>query len=217
MSNYSLVESIRADYPGITTTADVMEATLARRLINLADAIQIDPDDMSGTMGRLIAGAVAGDLTALHNIITAADLTSSGVLTTLATNAGTNTTQGATLATALVARLTTANGQTIAGLQETVQTASPTTGSTITATILGTNETTYLTPFGTLAELTFALPANANSRIGQTLALVSTQIVTALTITLNSNTLVGVSPTALAATQPVLFRKVAASTWIRIL
>ena len=217
MSNYSLIESIHADYPGITATADVMEATLARRLINVADAIQIDPDDMSGTMGRLIAAAVAGDLTALHNIIAAADLTSSGVLTTLATNAGTNTTQGATLATALVARLTTANGQTIAGLQETVQTASPTTGSTITATILGTNETAYLTPSGTLAELTFALPANANSQVGQILRVFSTQIVTTLTVSSSGLTLHGTAITALAANTAYAWQKVDASTWIRIL
>ena len=213
---FQLAANLVECFPALRAASNEIHALFSRRLIDQHDAVQIDPDDLAGTMSRLIAAAVAGDLTALHDIIAAADLTSSGVLATLATNIGTNTTQGAALATALVARFTAANAVAIKTLGDTVQAVTPLAGDTVTATTAGVNETAYLTPAGTLANLTYALPADGSSRTGQVLRLVSTRAVTALAITLSGNTIVGAAPTALAANAPVAMQKVAASTWIRL-
>lgn len=189
-------------------------ATLARGLFSKTGSIVLPADDLAACLTNLCASTGAG--ATLAAVVTGSDLTASGTLTTLATNVGTNTTQGAALFTALVARATAANAVAIKTLGDTVQSVTPSSGDTVTAAITGVNETAYLTPSGTLATLTYALPSNTNSRIGQNLTLVSTQTVTALTITLNSNTIVGTSPTALVANTPVVFRKVAASTWLRV-
>lgn len=97
-----------------------------------------------------------------------------------------------------------------------VQPVTPLTGATVTATALGANETAYVTPAGTIAALTYVFPTDATSRIGQVLRLVSTQIVTALTVTSTSLTLVGTAVTALAVNTPVVYQKVAAATWLRL-
>lgn len=75
------------------------------------------------------------------------------------------------------------------------------------------DETIFLTPAGTLATGTFIFPTDAKSRIGQKITLVSTQVVTALTITSTNLTLNGAAITALAANVPVTWQKTAASTW----
>jgi len=57
------------------------------------------------------------------------------------------------------------------------------TGDTIT--VASPDDVTYnLTPAGTLATLNFVLPAAVNARIGQKVTIFSTQIVTALTVTI---------------------------------
>lgn len=92
---------------------------------------------------------------------------------------------------------------------------SPLTAASLTFNALGNDEELYLTPAGTIAALTITFPTDALSRIGQQIGFTSTQIVTALTLTLpGSVTIVGTSPTALAANSRYIFIKVAANTWI---
>lgn len=93
---------------------------------------------------------------------------------------------------------------------------SPLTGATVTASPLKKSETIYLTPAGTIAALTVVFPTNANSQNGQVFRVVSTQIVTALTVTSTGLTLQGTAVTALAVNTPVSWLKVAASTWLRL-
>lgn len=184
---------------------------------------------VSKTGDELLRGDSATTLAAdISALITGSDLTVSGTLTTLATNVGTNTTQGATLATAIVARLTAsnattivglltaANAATIAALGNIVSASTPVTTNTITARTTKANETLYIAPSGTLAALTVAFPSDANSQIGQTLTVFSTQIITALTVSSAGLTILGTALTALAATTAYRFQKVAASTWIRL-
>lgn len=92
----------------------------------------------------------------------------------------------------------------------------PVTTDSISAKLKGQNETVYLTPAGTIAAATFVFPDEYNSRIGQFLTLVSTQIVTALTVTSTGLTLKGTAITALAVNTPIIWQKVAALTWMRI-
>lgn len=188
-----------------------------------AGSIIIDPTPGTGLIrvktsarGDNSGYAVVATTANAAALFSVADLTASGALSTLATNVSAHVVQGASLFTALVAQATAANAVALKTLGDTVQSVSPLTGATVTATITGVNETAYVTPAGTIAALTYALPADANSRIGQTLTVFSTQIVTALTVTLNGNTIIGTTPNALAVNTPVSFRKVAASTWIRL-
>jgi TRAP-type C4-dicarboxylate transport system substrate-binding protein len=189
-------------------------STLARGLLAKDGSIPLRADDLALSLTNLLAST--GAAAAISTLITGSDLTASGALTTLATNVGTNTTQGATLFTALVARATAANAVAIKTLGDTVQAVTPLTGATVTAAITGVNETAYITPAGTIAALTYVFPSDSNSRIGQVLRAVSTQTVTALTVSSAGLTLLGTAVTALVANTPVSFQKVAASTWLRL-
>lgn len=104
----------------------------------------------------------------------------------------------------------------IAANQDIVTPITPVTTDVVTATATGASETMYLTPAGTLAALTYTFPTNANSRIGQVLRLVSTAVVTALTVSSSGLTLQGTAVTALAVNTPITWKKVAASTWMRL-
>lgn len=97
-----------------------------------------------------------------------------------------------------------------------VQDTTPVTTATITANANGQNEIDYITPAGTIAALTFVFPTDAASRLGQSITLFSTQIVTALTITSAGLTLKGTALTAMAVNTPYVWKKVAAATWARI-
>ena len=217
MSIYSKIEAYRAANPTLKAQeTDIYLAFFSRALLDAADTIQIDPNDLSGTMTRLIAAAVGGDNAALAALVTATDLTGSGVLTTLATNVGAHNTQGATLATALVALLTTPNAATIQTLTDIVTPSTPATTDTVTAGTGRVNETLYIAPAGTLAALTVVFPTNENSEVGQKLVVFSTHIVTALTVSAAGLTIIGTALTALQANTAYVFQKVAASTWIRI-
>lgn len=75
------------------------------------------------------------------------------------------------------------------------------------------DETIALTPAGTLATGTVVFPTDAHSRLGQRLTIVSTQIITALTVTSTNLTLNGAAITALAANVPVTWEKTGAAIW----
>lgn len=72
---------------------------------------------------------------------------------------------------------------------------SPTTGNTLTANSLMLNEQFYVTPSGTLANLSISLPTVANSRIGQQIDVFISQIISSLSVSVaGSGTVVGGSP-----------------------
>lgn len=68
----------------------------------------------------------------------------------------------------------------------------------------------------TIAAQTFVFPVDANAAIGQELRIFSRSIITTVTLTLNSNTILGLALTTLPANGNVAWRKVSASTWARI-
>ena len=99
--------------------------------------------------------------------------------------------------------------------------ATPLTGFTITAARY-TDQTHYLTPAGVLATGAFTLPTAANSRVGQIVRLWSTQVVTALTVTVSgAGTILGtaITASAIVANTPYAWQCVSTAgtgTWIRI-
>lgn len=97
-------------------------------------------------------------------------------------------------------------------LPATVALSTPTTGQTASFATTATDQTLYITPAGTLAALTVALPANATARTGQRCRVCCTQIITALTLS-GATTFIGFAPTALTAGQSFGLVKVAANTW----
>ena len=103
----------------------------------------------------------------------------------------------------------------LGGAIDSVNASTPLTGTSISANTNGQNEVQYIAPAGTIAALTYVFPADANSRVGQSITLFSTHIVTALTITSTSLTLIGTALTAMAVNTPYTWKKVAAATWIR--
>jgi hypothetical protein len=99
----------------------------------------------------------------------------------------------------------------------TVSFRTPSAGSTVTASPAGLDETVYLDNSATLATLTFAFPANANSYTGQILRIFARSAVTALTVTATGGlTIYGAALTTLAANGTASWQKVAANTWIRL-
>jgi len=68
-----------------------------------------------------------------------------------------------------------------------------------------------LTPAGTLAALTVTLPNEASSALGQTVAIFSSQTITALTI--NGATTIRNNPTTMVGGTKIFLRKVRANTW----
>lgn len=100
---------------------------------------------------------------------------------------------------------------------DTIQNASPLTGTNVTFTTVVTDITLYLTPAGTLASLSVNLPTDANSFIGQTCRIFCSQTLTALSVAAPSGSIVGTSVTALAQYTALVFQKVASSNvWIRL-
>lgn len=93
----------------------------------------------------------------------------------------------------------------------------PVTTNSISFNTNGDDETLCITPAGTIAALTVVFPPDANSVIGQKLEIFPTQVVTTLTVTSTGLTLKGTAVTALAVNTPLAWRKVAASTWARLL
>lgn len=98
---------------------------------------------------------------------------------------------------------------------QVVSAYAPVTTDTITAGTTQANEFVYAVPAGTIAALTFTFPSDANSRLGQEITLLSTQIVTTLTVSSSGLTILGTAVTALTANVPVRWIKTAASTWVR--
>ena len=97
-----------------------------------------------------------------------------------------------------------------------VQNVAPATGATQTFNITKKNELIALTHAATIAAQTIVFPVDANSQIGQELRLFSRSIVTAITLTLNSNTIYGTALTTIPAFGNAAWRKVAANLWVRI-
>lgn len=105
-------------------------------------------------------------------------------------------------------------------LFQTVVPTTPTTGNTITGTTY-VDQSHYVTPAGTLAALTIALPTAANARAGQMVKVWITQDITALTVNVSGGgTILGAALTAAAYTAgtPLTYECVSTAstgTWIR--
>ena len=106
-------------------------------------------------------------------------------------------------------------GPRIAATTTIVTPLTPVTTNNIPANVLSQDETLYLTPAGTLAALTFTFPPDNQSRIGQYESLVSTQTITALTVSASGLTIKGTAVTAMVANTVYIWQKVAAATWVR--
>lgn len=98
----------------------------------------------------------------------------------------------------------------------TVSVYNPASGTTVSASPAGIDETVFINNSATLAALTFAFPFNTNSYTGQILRIFARSAVTALTISSSGLTIYGTAPTTLAANGSASWQKVAASTWIRL-
>jgi hypothetical protein len=98
-----------------------------------------------------------------------------------------------------------------------VNTATPVTGNTVTVSRYQ-DRFYYLTPAGTLATLTLALSPSFDARDGQRVSVLSTQIITALTVSAGSgNTMGGTTLTTMAANTLYEFiYSATVSKWIRI-
>lgn len=107
------------------------------------------------------------------------------------------------------------------GLETVIVAATPLTGFTITATTY-VNQTHYLTPAGVLATGAFTLPTAANSRAGQIVRFVSTQVVTNMTVTVSGGgSILGTAITAAAITADTPYSYQCVSTagagvWLRL-
>lgn len=92
----------------------------------------------------------------------------------------------------------------------------PATGATQTFTTAKANQLIACNHVATIAAQTFVFPTDANSAIGQELSIFSRNIITIVTLTLNSNTILGLALTTLPLNGNVAWRKVGTSTWARI-
>jgi hypothetical protein len=99
----------------------------------------------------------------------------------------------------------------------TLTSVTPATGTTGSSSNSGKDEFVYFAHGSTIATYTHQLPSDATSTLGQIVTIGSKSAVTAFTLSLGGQTLLGTSPTALAANQVVAFQKVATSTWFRTL
>lgn len=95
------------------------------------------------------------------------------------------------------------------------QTITPLAGDTVVGTPTASNLLTWMTPAGTLLTLTYTLPSNASSVIGQIVRVGSSQIITTLTINGAASILNAI--TTLAAGACVQLVKVADNTWTRLI
>lgn len=98
-------------------------------------------------------------------------------------------------------------------IASTVQSASPTSGQTVTMEQGGNNTTLWLTPAGPLASLTVSLPGEAVSWMGQLCSVGTSQPITDLTV--NNATTIFNNVTTLSAGDLYAFKKVAPNTWSR--
>ena len=106
-------------------------------------------------------------------------------------------------------------GITDAAAAYTASLVVPTTGQTQTFTTTKADQIIACNHVATIAAQTFVFPTDANSRIGQELRIFSRSIITTVTLTLNSNTIIGTALTTLPANGNVAWIKVGASTWAR--
>jgi len=117
---------------------------------------------------------------------------------------------------ALIAAIAAGSLKLVGGSFGTVTNSAPLTGSTVTVNANGADETINLTPAGTIATLTLLFPTNATSSVGQRIEVFTSQIVTALTVTVPGGTVGGDALTATTANGSYLFVKTAANTWLRL-
>jgi len=110
--------------------------------------------------------------------------------------------------------LTQAQGSSLFAGKDVMQTASPTTGSTVVMTDDSNNGTLVLTPAANLAALTVQLPSDANSALLQIRRISTTKSITALTMT-GATTILD-APASMNAGDLVSFQKTAANTWMRM-
>lgn len=213
---------------GGTVTVD---STMVDQVINLTPAGTLAtltftfPSNSNSAIGQRLTLQSSQIVTALT--VSSSGLTLNGdAVTALAVNspvswvktAASTWMRTSTPATQALTNLLAGTGSTQA-LRNSLQsptTSSPVTTNTVTSNALGLDDIQYLTPAGTIAALTYVFPSDANSQLGQIIEVTSTQIVTTLTITSTALTLVGTAVTALAANTPVRWRKVKASTWLRL-
>jgi hypothetical protein len=94
------------------------------------------------------------------------------------------------------------------------QTASPTTGQTVVMNDNSIDGVLWLTPAGAIATLTITVPTNANSRLGQTRRIATSQDINT-TLTINGGTILN-APATLIGNTGFSLVKVAANTWMRI-
>lgn len=96
----------------------------------------------------------------------------------------------------------------------------PLTGATVYVNTTKDDETDILTPAGTITTLAFVLPAVGNSQLGQLVRLQSSQIITALTVSVaGSGTLGGAALTAAAVNTTYVWQCTSIAglgTWTRI-
>lgn len=95
-----------------------------------------------------------------------------------------------------------------------IVTASPTTGQTVASPNTSRDKTIWITPAGTLLNLTVTLPSEATSVVGQVVRIGTSQAITNLTI--NGATTILNTAVTLAINETVSYQKVAANTWVRI-
>lgn len=92
------------------------------------------------------------------------------------------------------------------------QSASPTSGQTVSFQNTSLDQNLVLSPGGVLASLTINLPTDATSRLGQICRIVCTQAITLLT--LGGATILN-APSSLAGNGCIMFIKVDVNTWAR--
>lgn len=110
--------------------------------------------------------------------------------------------------------LTQAQGSSLFAGKDVMQSASPTTGSTVVMTDDSNNGTLVLTPAANLAALTVQLPSDANSALLQIRRISTTKSITALTMT-GATTILD-APASMNSGDLVSFQKTAANTWMRM-
>lgn len=212
--------------PGSITTNGTFVVTWATG--QTANRFLATPDGVAGAVSlrALVAGDLPASVTLLGNVFNIAGklvqldgvgaypAAGGAAITGLnASNLATGTVADARLS----ANVVKANALPAAIRQlATIQAASPVTGATVTFGTQVTDIDLFLTPVGTLATLSIAFPADANSYVGQVLSVFSTQIVTALTVSVSGGTIYGSAATALAAGGVLAYKKLAANVWFRL-
>lgn len=107
--------------------------------------------------------------------------------------------------------------QTFAAPTFATQAATPTTGFNIAVQQVSSSTWLLLTPAGTLATGTITLPLNSVTPDGQELLVTSTQVITALSVSLNGAAAANGFPTTLAANGFFRMRyRQADNSWYRV-